>query len=573
MKKTATCILISVIMFPPLSKAETTLIVPAQAAQIKTIGGIAGKSWNLCSNGECGDFVRFAKPGVYQVSVLCHGSPAGGIWPKMAFCIDGILRETVTVATNKTAKYTFRLEAEARDYRITVSFLNDAMAQGEDRNLYIASLLIEPLFNEPVPTLTTERAWLPKWTEEQIKQENDTLEKAAGEIEKNRKCNATIRVMDRDGRPAKGVVLVVKLMRHDFLFGCNIYRFDRFSTAGENELYKKRFGELFNYATTGFYWRWYDRERGTPDYAYTDKVVAWCERNHILVKGHPLLWACDSGIPPWAKEQPPAEVRKRRISDIMTRYAGKIEFWEVVNEPAHLLGLEIDDPYRWARNVNPKACLIVNDYQVMADGCPAFFALLQKAQRRGVTFDGIGIQAHEPRTTRFPLEQVWETLDKYATLGKPLHITEFSPTSGGQEITGSHITGKWNEAAQADYAAKFYTVCFAHPAVTAITWWDLSDEGSWLEGGGLLRQNLSPKPAYHALKELIRTRWTTKVEGKTDQDGKFSFRGFRGQYAVQITQNRRTTEQSFHIRGQEHNTINIILEQEPSNKPDADDKK
>jgi len=42
---------------------------------------------------------------------------------------------------------------------------------------------------------------------------------------------------------------------------------------------------------------------------------------------------------------------------------------------------------------------------------------------------------------RFPLEQVWSTLDHYATLGKDLHITEFTPTSGGQEISGSHVTG------------------------------------------------------------------------------------------------------------------------------------
>ena len=43
------------------------------------------------------------------------------------------------------------------------------------------------------------------------------------------------------------------------------------------------------------------------------------------------------------------------------------------------------------------------------------------------------------------------------------------------------------KAAQADYAVKFYRVCFAHPSMRAITWWDLCDQGSWLPGGGMLR--------------------------------------------------------------------------------------
>ena len=558
-KHNSTCVLLSVLLFLFFCNAGFTLTIQAEQAHIKTVGGIQRGAWNLWSDGEWADFIHFARPGIYKVRVLCFGSPANGVWPDMAFSVDGSIIETVTIATNETREYVFELKAEVTDYRIGVLFLNDTLTRTEDRNLYIVSLLVEPLRSGPDPTLTSEQMWREHWAKEQRQREKAILAKAAKAIEEHRKTNAMVLVTGEDGRAVTGAGIVVELVRHDFLFGGNIYMFDRFGTPRENELYKECFRKIFNYATTGFYWRWYEPVRGKPNYDYTDNVVAWCARNDIRLKGHPLLWANESGIPPWSGEQPSAEVQKQRVTDIMTRYAGKIEFWEVVNEPAHVTGIEIDAPYRWARAVNPEASLIVNDYSVIANGYPPFFVLLQKALNKGVPFDGIGIQAHEPRTMRFPLDQVWKVLDRYAILGKYLHITEFTPTSGGQEITGSHITGTWDEAAQADYATRFYTVCFAHPAVVAITWWDLCDAGSWLEGGGLLRKDLSQKPAYVALAKLIHEQWGTKAEGKTDTDGAFSFRGFCGTYVARITQNGKIIEQSFHIGKQEQNRIKIVL--------------
>jgi hypothetical protein len=78
-------------------------------------------------------------------------------------------------------------------------------------------------------------------------------------------------------------------------------------------------------------------------------------------------------------------------------------------------------------------------------------------------------------------------------------------------------------------------VCFAHPAVKGITWWDLCDQGSWLAGGGLLRKDLSPKPAFDSLRRLIHEEWRTKAEGRTDGSGEFTFRGFAGRYEVTAT--------------------------------------
>jgi len=91
------------------------------------------------------------------------------------------------------------------------------------------------------------------------------------------------------------------------------------------------------------------------------------------VKGHPLLWGDEAGIPPWSAGQPDPSIQQERVRAIMSRYHGKIGFYEVVNEPSHQPLPRIDEPYRWARAADPDAYLIVNDYHVLADS--AFAAL------------------------------------------------------------------------------------------------------------------------------------------------------------------------------------------------------
>ena len=201
----------------------------------------------------------------------------------------------------------------------------------------------------------------------------------------------------------------------------------------------------------------------------------------------------------------------------------------------------------------------MNDYHVLADGAPGFLRLLTAAVQDGIPFDGIGIQAHEPQPMRFPLDRVQAVLDRYAALGKELHITEFTPASGGQPISGSHVEGVWDEAAQADYAVKFYRVCFAHPAMRAITWWDLSDQGSWRKGGGMLRADMTPKPVYEQLKRLIHDEWTTRLAGVTDSTGGFSFRGFRGDYRIAVEKGGKTIERPFTLKQADRLEVRVEL--------------
>lgn len=52
--------------------------------------------------------------------------------------------------------------------------------------------------------------------------------------------------------------------------------------------------------------------------------------------------------------------------------------------------------------------------------------------------------------------------------------------------------------------------------------------------GGLLRDDLTRKPAYGLLQKLIKETWMTSLNLETDEDGRLSFRGFRGDYEIEI---------------------------------------
>ena len=526
------------------SQVRADLVIRAEEAAIRTEGGPhAGGGWNLWSNGRVGQPLRFAAPGTYAVVVRAWGSPAADVWPEMALLVDGRVIQTTTVGRRTPENHRFELNLAAGVHEIAAAFLNDAVIGQEDRNLYLDRLTIIPPPGAVAPVLADQR----ELAQAAELRELDVMAATQASIETHRKTDVVIRILDSSGRAVPDTKVSVEQTGHDFLFGCNIYGFDQFRDEDQNAAYKQRFAELFNYATVGFYWRWYEPQRGKPKYAYTDKIVAWCQGHGIRMKGHPLLWGAEAGVPAWSPGQPAAEIQRQRVTDIMQRYRGKIEFWEVVNEPAHVAEPKIDEPYRWAREASPDDCLIINDYHVLADGCPAFFRLLTAAKQKKLPFDGIGIQAHEPRTMRFPLDRVQEILDQYATFGKGLHITEFTPASSGQKITGSHRDGVWDEAAQAEYAVKFYRVCFAHPAVQAITWWDLCDHGAWLPGGGMLRADMSPKPVYEQLWRLIHEEWKTCATGPPGHDGRFAFRGFLGKYRLMIRMDDGTVEREVRL--------------------------
>jgi len=82
---------------------------------------------------------------------------------------------------------------------------------------------------------------------------------------------------------------------------------------------------------------------------------------------------------------------------------------------------------------------------------------------------------------------------------------------------------------------QLYKALYSNPHVQGITWWDLSDKNSW-QGAprGLLREDMSPKPAYDRLHNLIHDQWRSDVHTHTDESGASQQRVFAGDYDITV---------------------------------------
>jgi hypothetical protein len=126
---------------------------------------------------------------------------------------------------------------------------------------------------------------------------------------------------------------------------------------------------------------------------------------------------------------------------------------------------------------------------------------------------------------RVRLGALQQELDRLAVASRTLDVHVSGRSIGMTDL---------DEQESARRVAELYTLCFAHPSVRGIFWDGFRDGDPDAEGGGLLRHDLSPKPAHRVLQKLIGVIWHTRADGQTDADGRFSFRGFLGTYRVAV---------------------------------------
>ena len=415
-------------------------------------------------------------------------------------------------------------------------------------------------------------------------------------IEQNRKGYAKICVKDKNGNNVPGVKISVKQKSHEFKFGANLFMLDEFENDEKNELYKKYFAETFNMATLPFYWDATEPEKGKTRYAKDseklyrrppiDLCIEFCEKNGIEPREHALAY--DAFFPKWLYDANVTEIKlalENRYKEIAERYKDKIPTIEVTNEMEWGKGKTAfyNEPdyvewcFKTAEKYFPANQLVINEWTGLpwADRCmptDKYYSYIEANMLKGARIDAIGMQYHmfyrkdqEYECTRpyYDPINLYNHMDLYSNFGKPLQLTEVTIPAYSNEPE--------DEAMQAEIIEKLYSIWFSHPNVEQIIYWNGPDGyAAWAEQGdmtsgenyyygGLLRFDMTPKPAYYAIKNLFEKTWHTEAEITSDADGEANFKGFYGKYDVKLEVNGKTITKEINFTKKSKNQFEIEI--------------
>lgn len=393
----------------------------------------------------------------------------------------------------------------------------------------------------------------------------------------HRRTSTRLRILDSTGRPLEdGAPVTIEQTRHAFGFGNIGFDFVEWiggaprSAGGraseifggqippDPEALADTWLDLFNMVTLPFYWRGFEPTRGQPETDRLRRTAEWFRARGVSVKGHPLLW--HTLAPTWLMDLDDRTVEavvRDRIRREAAGFAGVVEMWDAINESVILPVFTAEDnaitrlaqrrgrlemiamAFDEARAADPGARLVLNDFDLSED----YERVIEECLDAGIQIDALGLQTHMHQGYRGE-ERVWEILERFSRFGLPLQLTETTLLSG--DLMPPHITDlndyvvdSWpstpeGEARQADELVRHYRNVVAHPAVESITYWGITDHGSWLGApSGLVRADGSRKPAYDALHELVRGEWWHPETTVTaDAAGGVSVDGFAGTYRI-----------------------------------------
>lgn len=431
---------------------------------------------------------------------------------------------------------------------------------------------------------------------EKFEANRDELERSvqAG-IEAYRKGGAVVKAVDSEGKPIAGAKVTVRQKNHAFRYGANLFMLDELETPEKNEKYKEAFKRIFNMATLPFYWSDLEPEEGKPRYAKDspkiyrrpapDLCIEYCKQNGIEPREHALAY--DNFFPEWLYDADIFKIKKKfeqRCAEISARYGADIRTIEVTNETWWAQGKTAiyNDPdfveysFKTARKYFGANELSINEYAgVWEDNARTddrYYMQVENALMKGAEIDAIGMQYHMFHRAEEEYERTRRTydpnhlraiMDLYGRFNKPIQITEVT--------IPAYSNKPEDEQLQAEIIRWLYSIWFSQPQVEQIIYWNLVDgyaayapQGDMTAGenyyyGGLMRFDLTPKPAYDMIDTLFNKEWRTNLDIEANADGETSFRGFYGDYELTVQSGDKSVTKSVTLSKTGKNEFTVTL--------------
>ncbi|MEV0713156.1 endo-1,4-beta-xylanase [Asanoa sp. NPDC050611] len=363
---------------------------------------------------------------------------------------------------------------------------------------------------------------------------------AAARIDQYRKGDLKVDVVDPAGHPVPGADVKVAMQDHDFDFGTAAAAPWLVSDSPDGDKYRDVVATDFNSVALGNDLKWNYWEDTAHRTRETLPALEWLKEQGHTVHGHNLVWGSWGLMPPDVRTLAgdPAALRARidaHVTDEVSALQGIADEWDVVNEPysehnvTDILGsAEIGRWFELARQADPDALLYLNEYDLVEDNGwnlrkqRYIHDLLADLLAQGAPVDVLGIQGHFSGLQLTPPAELPALFDQYSDLGLPLEITEFDVATDDEQL-------------QADYTRDFLTMAFSQPAITGVSSFGFWEPNIWNPLVAFYRPDWTPKPNLLALRDLVFKQWWTNASGTTSTDGRYTVRGFQGDYLVTVT--------------------------------------
>lgn len=285
------------------------------------------------------------------------------------------------------------------------------------------------------------------------------------------------------------------------------------------------------------------------DFTLSDKFVAYGEKNKMFIHGHTLIW--HSQLAPWMEKIADSTEMKAFMQDhittIVSKYKGRINSWDVVNEALNddgtlresvflkTLGEKyLVDAFKLAEKADPKAKLYYNDYNIEEPAKRAgAIALIKKIKAEGGKVDGVGIQGHW-RLQSPSIEEIEKSILEYSALGIKVAFTELDITvlPNPWDLKGADVNQKFEGNAKMNpypkalpdsiqnklaerYESIFKLFLKHKDKISRVTFWGVYDGQSWLNDWPIKARTNYPlpfdaalkhKPAYDSILKLKETK-------------------------------------------------------------------
>ncbi|KAM0892887.1 hypothetical protein ACQ4PT_025465 [Festuca glaucescens] len=304
--------------------------------------------------------------------------------------------------------------------------------------------------------------------------------------------------------------------------------------------YEKWFTSRFTVASFENEMKWYYTEwkRDHEDYSVPDAMLRLAQKHNIKVRGHNVFWDTNNTQMAWVNPLSPEQLKaamQKRLNSVVTRYAGKVIAWDVMNENLHgeFYETRLDTPnvsaqiYQQVAQIDRTATLFMNEYSTLewAGDMTAMSSKYVRKMEEIRSYPGnaglklaVGLESHFS-TPNIPY--VRATLDMLAQLKVPIWLTELdiSPKTGPYQV---------------EYLEDVLREGYGHPNVEGIVMW-----AAWHKHGCyvmcLTDKDFNNLPAGNLVDKLI-AEWKTHPEAATtDADGVAQLDLVHGDYSFTVT--------------------------------------